>query len=1258
MGSRVRESVREREVLSYDPTLWANITYNDTAVPIPNAQLRTSNDPVLTSLAQLGACRTGTARGIISLFDKKWQYIVAEATPSLSLLPSLGSEERDGEELWLCQTAIPRNHGVCEWTLLYDGEPSTCDEELPVTFVNDLQGDDRFCMKPYCAPGSPARFYASVPIRSPGGINIGVYCLMHTEVISEDDAKAAMMDVVIRHVSRTVMTHLESRRSAIAFKRSENMMLGVASYISNDNTATVGFQTNSGPPRAKQKASNPAIPAASCQVDDGQTSNQPTKIGDVLSSDTYVEKGRGGNEDTRTEIAASGGHTVVPASRPGPPPLTISSTSVPSRLSLSSDDDDLSLGGIFTRAANVIRESLNIGDVTFFNASSGSYGARVDTSPNRDQPTDPLTTSSSSDEMSLQSRGHDSGTCHILGTSRATISDNNITSRTGPPVTLPASLLSSLLKRHPRGRVFNFDEHGALQTSESSEDSAKSVRDAIPTPKPQKPPSKTRWSRQRQAEVLQKMCPGARSICFAPVWDDKRERWYAGGLACIYEHNRVFASSVELSYLRAFGTLLMADVHRLEATRSHQAQSDVLGSISHELRSPLHGLIISTELLADTHIDTFQGNILHTLETCGRTLLDTVDHLLDYSKVNHFLNSDKRRKARGIHGKTLSVEDGMTAQVTDVRLDTLVEEVVESVFAGFHRMSTDYSLHNDRRKATDPDIGGGISSGSGLGEMLNHLSLSPVQDDEKTLSVPASVAVYFYIEPSESYKCRTVAGAIRRVVMNLFGNSLKYTERGRIEVRLSRDLVATRRRGAKQNMIRIVVEDTGKGMSQDFLAHDLYKPFAQADQLSAGTGLGLSLVKKLVSSLGGEISVKSQLGVGSAVTVLLPLPSADHELAEHKEEEAFRAQRQMLKGLRVCLVGHATTPSESTSNASVGVSAVEKICKGWLGMEVVSESSGFTPDVIMCVESSLDVTLETQAFAVKPPIVVICPNAVVAHSRTMNSALSDNDQVYEFISQPTGPRKLARVLLLAFNRWLELQDVSTTISSRQSVSTPSADTTSISTLPTNFGPGWLDPSGMASVATQTQSYFPANQSPRRLSVAVETEPYPWEKGSGCLARVTSCPPSLALPPVMSSGPGSRSPSSKPAATLGAQFLLVDDNPINLRILCAYMKKLDRAFTTAVDGIEAVESFKADPGRYACIFMDINMPRLDGLQATRQIRSHERDTGASKACPVFALTGLASAETQREAFESGIDLFLAKPVKLKELSEILRSRGLI
>ncbi|KAK8074127.1 hypothetical protein PG994_005026 [Apiospora phragmitis] len=1262
MGSRVRESVREREVLCYDPTLFAKITYNDTATPLPSDQIRSSCDPVLTALAQLGACRTGTSRSLVSLFAKKWQYIVAEATPNLSLVPDLSDKDRNGEELWICQTAIPRAHGVCEWTLLHDETPASPDQELPVTMVEDLQADDRFCDKPYCLAGSPARFYAAAPIRSPRGITIGVYCVLHDQPISEQDATAAGMHAIIRHITQTVMSHLEAQRSAAALRRSENMVHGVTSYVGNQGDSHVDFPTAPDPTRRrvvsapaspKEKVFGPPVSDWTHQSAVGEPSNQPGISHGVSSSDVCDDRKFSTGGDTLEESVGISDHAVTSASRPGVPPRTISSASTASSKPHSSDHDDLPLAGIFMRAASVIRHSLEIDDVLFFNASSGSFGALVDAPSQLEQSPDPITTSSSSDEMSIHSKRYDGGFCQILGTSKSTTLGPKTASSTGLPMALPASLLASLLKRHPRGRIFNFDEHQVLQTSESSEDGAtNSHRGEKPTSKPQDNRSKTRWSRQRQGDALLEIFPGARSICFIPIWDDKKERWYAGGLACTYDRHRIFVPSVELSYSRGFGTLLMANVHRLEATRTHQAQADVLGSISHELRSPLHGLILSAELLADTHIDAFQGNLLHTLETCGRTLLDTVDHLLDYSKVNHFINSSKRRKTRGMRGRGLSIEDGMKAQSTEVRLDALVEEVAESVFAGFRRMSTEYSLRHDRRKTTDPDIGA-TASASEPGDTPHYSSHSRVQSDEKRLSMPASVTVYVDIDPGATYKCRTVAGAIRRVVMNLLGNSLKYTEKGWIEVRLSRDVIATKRRGMKQNMIRIVVTDTGKGMSKEFLENDLYKPFAQEDQLSAGTGVGLSLVKKLVSSLGGDISVKSQVNVGSAITVLLPLASVEHDTVETKEEEAFREQKHMLKGLRVRLVGFRRTTDDSRTNAWGSVSAVEKVCKEWLGMEVVSGSSGLAPDVIMCLEASLDMAVRAPGSMVKPPIVVICPNATAAHARTVASSGPDDGQVYEFISQPTGPRKLARILLLAVNRWLELQDISASMSGVGSAPalTPSTETESMSTPPTSSGVGWRSPS--CAILARTDSYFPQSESPpKSLDQSGTKKP--------CLPKDVSIPiqaTSSPIPPASSIVAPSSSGSSSTAQPLAAEFLLVDDNPINLRVLCAYMKKLDRAFATAVDGMEAVEAFKANPGRFTCILMDINMPRLDGLKATQQIRSHERDTGA-EACTIFALTGLASAETQREAFESGIGLFLTKPVKLKELSEILRTRGLI
>lgn len=106
-----------------------------------------------------------------------------------------------------------------------------------------------------------------------------------------------------------------------------------------------------------------------------------------------------------------------------------------------------------------------------------------------------------------------------------------------------------------------------------------------------------------------------------------------------------------------------------------------------------------------------------------------------------------------------------------------------------------------------------------------------------------------------------------------------------------------------------------------------------------------------------------------------------------------------------------------------------------------------------------------------------------------------------------------------------------------------------------------------------------------------------------------------------------------------------------------MKKLKSKYATAADGLEAVERFQENPDLFSCILMDISMPRMDGIEATKQIRAFEHSKGREPVV-ILALTGLASASAQQDAYESGVDVFLSKPVKLKELSTILREKELV
>ncbi len=122
-------------------------------------------------------------------------------------------------------------------------------------------------------------------------------------------------------------------------------------------------------------------------------------------------------------------------------------------------------------------------------------------------------------------------------------------------------------------------------------------------------------------------------------------------------------------------------------------------------------------------------------------------------------------------------------------------------------------------------------------------------------------------------------GAIRRILMNLTGNSLKYTQRGFVKVDLILHETRSRNRKNEERSsprfnVTLTVTDTGKGISQEYLKTKLFTPFSQESKLATGSGLGLSMVNDLVKLLGGSIEIQSQVGEGTRVEVNLPLKRA------------------------------------------------------------------------------------------------------------------------------------------------------------------------------------------------------------------------------------------------------------------------------------------------------------------------------------------------------------------------------------------------
>lgn len=121
---------------------------------------------------------------------------------------------------------------------------------------------------------------------------------------------------------------------------------------------------------------------------------------------------------------------------------------------------------------------------------------------------------------------------------------------------------------------------------------------------------------------------------------------------------------------------------------------------------------------------------------------------------------------------------------------------------------------------------------------------------------------------------------------------------------------------------------------------------------------------------------------------------------------------------------------------------------------------------------------------------------------------------------------------------------------------------------------------------------------------------------------------------------------------GKKILLVEDNELNREIAVEILQEAGFSMETAEDGVVAVVKMRhADVGKYDLILMDIQMPKMDGYEATREIRKLSDPEKAS--IPIIAMTANAFAEDRQKAFETGMDGYLAKPIDISKMMETLK-----
>ncbi len=154
------------------------------------------------------------------------------------------------------------------------------------------------------------------------------------------------------------------------------------------------------------------------------------------------------------------------------------------------------------------------------------------------------------------------------------------------------------------------------------------------------------------------------------------------------------------------------------------------------------------------------------------------------------------------------------------------------------------------------------------------------------------------------------------------------------------------------------------------------------------------------------------------------------------------------------------------------------------------------------------------------------------------------------------------------------------------------------------------------------------------------------------AHPTAAPSTSSQPPSLPAAAAAPKPSTPPRLARSLRLLLAEDNAVNRKFATLLLEKMGHRLTVAVNGREAVEMMKAQS--FDVILMDVQMPEMDGLEATGAIRALEKTTGDH--IPIIAMTAEALKGDRERCLDAGCDDYLTKPIRSEELAGALERWG--
>jgi CheY-like chemotaxis protein len=402
-------------------------------------------------------------------------------------------------------------------------------------------------------------------------------------------------------------------------------------------------------------------------------------------------------------------------------------------------------------------------------------------------------------------------------------------------------------------------------------------------------------------------------------------------------------------------------------------------------------------------------------------------------------------------------------------------------------------------------------------------------------------------------------GRVRQILTNLVGNAVKFTEKGEVTVSA---LVESESENSV--VVRFTVSDTGIGVSEEAKKR-LFLSFSQADGSTTrkygGTGLGLTISKRLVEMMGGTIGIDSEQGKGSTFWWTATFGK--------QPANAARLQRHTgLKGLRCMIV------DDNRTNRTI----VHHYITAW-GLGNGSAKSG-----------AQALELLRQAARAGSPY----------HLAIVDMQMPEMDGLELARTIKADPELTGTRLIL------------------------------------------LTSMGNQNVALMEEAGFSAGLAkPIRQSQLFD-----------CIAEVMSDIPEKAGRgrDEMAGKPGgddaAEEPVPKSAVNRGRimRILVAEDNLVNQKVAVRMLQKLGYAADVAGNGLEAIDAASLIP--YDIVFMDCQMPAMDGFEATDQIRKMDGD---ARHTAIVAMTANALQGDREKCLAAGMDDYISKPVRQADLS---------